>query len=98
MRKLHSNREQTLVAEPYFASSHSLLKWSQNIVIKMGIACQNFTNHRISQNRILAFDWVSKTIGCLAEPEVPFSVVLGTSGIQGISFYSKYKNVQLSRS
>ena len=34
-----------------------------------------------------------KTVGCLAEPEVPFSVFLGTPGIQG---NEKENNVQFA--
>ena len=30
----------------------------------------------------MASDWIRETFGCLAEPEVSFSVFIGTFGIQ----------------
>ena len=51
---------------------HDLKVAPKHCVVKMGITCQNLTNHKISQNRDTGFSLVRKTIGCLVEPQARF--------------------------
>ena len=44
----------------------------KHCVVKMGITCQDLTNHRISQNQDIGLSLDAKTTGCLTEPGVPF--------------------------